>query len=254
MKTLTLNIKPQIIYEDEVLMVVAKPPGLVVHSDGRTAESTLADWLMQERPEISGVGESITTSNGLIIERPGIVHRIDRETSGVLLVAKTRESFAELKRQFQHREVSKIYNAFVWGVPKEREAVIDRPIGKSRTDFRRYSAFTTASGKIREARTDYTVLKNNGGHSYLEVRPLTGRTHQIRVHMHYLGHPIVCDKLYATKRPQALGFERLALHAHSIAFTHPTSGARMQVEAEMPEDFNHAIKLLNNDLPTHHRP
>lgn len=241
-----------ILFEDTDVVVVNKPAGLVVHSDGKTKESTLVDWVLLRYPQTSHVGEPFV-KDGTTIVRPGIVHRLDRETSGVLVIAKTQKAFEHLKRQFQDRKVEKSYNAFVDGEMKNDNGVIDRPIGKSASDFRLRSATRGARGTLREAITEYTVLKRGKGVSFLDVRPKTGRTHQIRVHLKAVNHPVVCDALYAsaaarTERkhghPCKLGFTRLALHARTLSFT-TLSGNALTVEAPLPDDFIHAIKLMD---------
>lgn len=192
----------------------------------------------------------MTLASGEVIYRPGIVHRIDRDTSGVLIVAKTQESFQSLKAQFQDKTVEKVYNTFVYGEMTAGEsATIDRPIAKSRKDFRLWSAQRGGRGEIRDAITNYTVLastdvgRSDLGFSFLEAKPETGRTHQIRVHLKAINHPILCDRLYAPKRKPALGFTRLALHSTSIEFT-TLAGKRMKIEAPFPADFTAAIKEI----------
>lgn len=235
--------KIKIIHEDGDFLVVDKPAGLVVHPDGRTNEKTLVDWILNNRPEIKGVGEPLTLTNGKIIERPGIVHRIDRETSGVLVIAKNQKAFLHLKNQFKENTVSKKYNAFVYGEMKEEKGIIERPIGRSSKDFRLWSAGRGAKGKIREAQTEYIVLKKTPEWSFLEISPKTGRTHQIRVHLKAINHPIVCDKLYAPKQDCILGFERAALHAGSVAFR-GMNGEELYFEAPLPEDFEKALTFI----------
>ncbi len=234
-----------ILYEDDEVLAVNKPAGLVVHPDGRTKEPTLADWLIEKYPSIRGVGETISLTNGGVIEKWGIVHRIDRDTSGVLLVAKTQESFLNLKSQFQARAIKKSYRTIVNGVFKETTGTINKPIGRSTSDFRKWSAEYGARGELREAVTEYKVLgvgtAEGSKLSYLEVNPHTGRTHQIRVHLKAVGHSILCDKLYAPKSPCLLGFDRIALHAFSVVFK-GLSGAEHTVKAPLPEDFKVALK------------
>lgn len=229
-----------ILYEDNDVLAINKPAGLVVHPDGRTKEPTLADWLLEKYPSIHGVGETIPLTKGGVIEKWGIVHRIDRDTSGVLLVAKTQESFLNLKSQFQARTIKKSYRAIAHGVFKEPVGTIDKPIGRSTSDFRRWSAEYGARGELREAVTEYKVLgvgtAEGSKLSYLEVNPHTGRTHQIRVHLKAVGHPILCDKLYAPKSPCVLGFDRTALHAFSIVFK-GLDGVEHMAEAPIPGDF-----------------
>jgi 23S rRNA pseudouridine1911/1915/1917 synthase len=236
-------MEPNILYEDEFVLALDKPSGLMVHADGRSSEKTLVDWLSENRPELEEVGEPQILQNGEVIKRPGIVHRLDKETSGAILICKTPESFAFIKSQFKDRKVEKVYRAFVYGEFKEASGVIDKPIGRSASDFRRWSAEYGAKGELREAVTEYKVLKQDGEHAYIEARPRTGRTHQIRVHMKAVSHPVVCDKLYAPKLPPALGFQRLALHAFSISLELP-NGKGLKIEAPLPEEFKVALEAI----------
>jgi 23S rRNA pseudouridine1911/1915/1917 synthase len=185
--------------------------------------------------------------NGKEIARPGIVHRLDRETSGVIILAKTQESFLNLKRQFQNREIMKIYNTFVYGDLNPpaggKSGVINLPIGRSKNDFRQWSAERGARGELREAITNYSIVKGNKDFTFVEVNPRTGRTHQIRVHFKAISHPVVCDKLYAPKRKCGLGFTRLALHARSLTFR-LQSGETITVEADLTEDFIKALQEI----------
>lgn len=225
------TMKIEILYEDENLLVINKPVGLMVHPDGKSKGPFLTDWLLKKFPETKNVGELW----------PGIVHRLDTGTSGVLVIAKNQPTYLWLKKQFQNRKVSKVYNAFVWGEMKEDRGIIDKPIGRSKNDFRQRSAERGKKGKIRDAITHFVVKKRAQGFSFLEIRPKTGRTHQIRVHLKAVGYPVVGDLLYAPKRPLALGFNRLALHAFSIEFDNPT-GKKIFVTAPLPEDFQIALK------------
>ena len=235
------NVK--ILFENDDVLVINKPAGLVVHFDGKTKESNLCDWVLENYSDLENVGEPLILANGTEIKRPGIVHRLDRETSGVLIIAKNQKSFLNLKQQFKNREIKKIYKTFVWGVMKEDEGEINRPIGRSKKDFRLWSAQRGMRGKVREAVTEYKVLQKNGEFSFLEVNLKTGRTHQIRVHMKAINHPVVGDKLYASKREFALGFERVALHAFSIEFL-ALDGEKIKVEAFLPDDFEKAVKFM----------
>lgn len=254
--------QPSVIFENDHLIAVNKPAGLVVHGDGKTVEPSLCDWLIERWPEMRGVGEPLVLNKGqaneLVIDRPGIVHRLDRDTSGVMIVAKTQESFLFLKEQFQEREIQKTYRAIVWGLVKEDKGVIDRPIGRSKTDFRRWSAERFARGEMRPAITEYKVLNRieGGGtvsgekgktakkgqqnipqnFTYIEAYPKTGRTHQIRVHFKAISHPILCDSLYAPNHPAAFGFTRTALHAFRIK-VQDVGGTEHEFEAPLPEDF-----------------
>jgi len=233
----------EVLYEDDALVVINKPAGLVVHSDGRTKEATLVDWIIHAYPEMQGVGE-VMYRDGVAVARPGIVHRLDRDTSGVMVLARNQETFLHIKKQFKTHTIEKEYRAFVHRTLKNDEGVIDRAIGRSSSDFRKWSAQRGARGEMREAITEYKVLKKGKDVTYLSVIPKTGRTHQIRVHFQAINYPVVCDKLYAQKKECLLGFERHALHAHKITFDLP-SGERKTFEAPLPEDFVHALDILN---------
>ncbi len=239
------SMKISILYENDDFVAINKPVGLVVHGDGKREEETLVDWILEKYPEIKDVGEPIVMTDSAIINRPGIVHRIDKETSGALIIAKNNKSYQYLKEQFQNKEVHKKYNAFVYGELKDEEGIINRPIGRSKNDFRLWSAQRGARGTMREAETYYTVLKKGGGFSYIEVIPKTGRTHQIRVHFKAIHYPIVCDRLYAPKKPCGLGFNRLALHASEITFTN-LNGEKIIIKAPFPKDFIDAVANMNS--------
>jgi 23S rRNA pseudouridine1911/1915/1917 synthase len=244
-KWYNIKMNVEILYEDENVVVVNKPAGLVVHSDGKTEEPTLVDWILEKYPEIKEVGEPGKSANGKTIFRPGIVHRLDRETSGAMLVAKNQNSFEFFKKQFQNHEIKKIYHAFVVGEMKNDEGTINRPIGRSAKDFRMWSAQRGARGEMREAVTEYKVLLKGLGYSFVEVSPQTGRTHQIRVHFKAISYPLVCDSLYAPKHKNTLGFKRLALHSYQVTFSDLNSNLHT-IQAPYPEDFVQAIKLLQN--------
>lgn len=238
-----------LIHEDPHYLILNKPAGLIVHNDGRREESSVVGWVLQEYPDIDGVGEDWINDEGMTIKRPGIVHRLDRQTSGVMIVARTAEMFDHLKSQFKDHQVRKVYKAFTYGWLKDDEGSIRASIGKSRSDFRRWSAQRGARGQLREARTDYRVnqrFEHQGERfSSMTFKPKTGRTHQIRVHAKYMSTPIVADSLYAGKllsRPN-LGFDRQALHAHHITFT-DLSGAEQSYSAPLPDDFKAAEALI----------
>ena len=216
--------EPTILFEDEEVIVLDKPSGLIVYPDGRHDYPALSHWLEKKYPEFH------------------FVHRIDRETSGVLVVARTASAHAFLKKQFQEREIKKTYRAFVYGPLKDERGIINRPIGSGRGGLGPRSA-TQPYGVTREAQTLYRVIANGKEAAYVEAFPKTGRTHQIRVHFSAIQHPIVCDVLYAPSRKPILGFSRLALHAFSIFFEHP-DGRQMSFEAPLPDDFIAAEKLL----------
>ena len=234
------------LYEDDDVLVINKPAGLVVHADRRTVEPTLVDWIVKNYPTIESVGEPIVLADGTAIARPGIVHRLDRETSGAMVIAKNPESFLYMKRQFADRQVHKIYRAFVYGELRDDRGIINRPIGRSANDFRQKSAGRGAKGVMREAITWFKVLKRKDGFSFIEAQPRTGRTHQIRVHFKAVNHPVVSDSLYAAKRAPALGFSRTALHSYKITFK-GRGGKEISATAPYPADFEHAIKLLTSE-------
>jgi 23S rRNA pseudouridine1911/1915/1917 synthase len=239
-----------ILYEDQDIVAVNKPSGLMVHPDGRSEGPFLTDWVLNKFPDTALVGEPARAPDGTEIARPGIVHRLDRETSGVLLIAKTVAGHACLKQQFKDRTIKKKYVAFVWGDLEEEFGTIDRPIGRSSGDFRKWSAQRGARGDKRDAETYWTKLgfaalgeaRDQQSFTLMEAEPKTGRTHQIRVHFAAIQHPVVGDTLYAPNRSKALGFERTALHARSIEFDN-VAGKRVRVEAPLPEDFVKACEV-----------
>jgi len=243
-------MNPQIIKEEKDYLIINKPAGLVVHSDGRTKEKTLCDFLIEKFPEIYGVGEPLNISEEKdgekqekIIDRPGIVHRLDRDTSGVMIVARTQEGFEHFKKLFKDRKNQKAYQAFVYGNIKEDSFIINESIGRSKKDFRRWMSGENARGKLRSAETEFKVLKRSEKKdiTFVEAYPKTGRTHQIRVHLKSVNSPIVADNLYAPNRDPKLGFERMALHAYSIRFK-DLEGEIKEYAAEYPKDFENAIR------------
>ncbi|HEX7724524.1 MAG TPA: RluA family pseudouridine synthase [Candidatus Paceibacterota bacterium] len=250
-----------LLYEDADCVVLSKPAGLMVHPDGRTEGPCLTDWLVGKYPALKGVGETQKTPEGVVLDRPGIVHRLDRDTSGAILVAKTPEAHAFFKEQFQERSVAKKYLAFVWGEMKESFGTITRPIGRSFKGGPKWSAQRGARGEMRDAETYWTRLwtgtavvdsekgQNDEKFSLVQAEPKTGRTHQIRVHLQAVHHPVVADSMYAPKKPVALGFERLALHSWQIEFE-TTDGKRMKILAPLPADFQNAMAALKiKNLP-----
>lgn len=235
--------EPKVIFENEDILAVNKPAGLMVHGDGKNTDPTLCDWLINLYPQIEGVGESLMLVDGREIKRPGIVHRIDRWTSGILLVAKNKEAHAYLKKQFQDREIKKTYYCFCHGHFKETFGTINAPLGRSKGDSRQYTTPAKARGEMREAVTYFEVEKQNKEVAYVKVMPKTGRTHQIRAHMVHIGHPIVGDNVYS-KRESLLGFKRMALHAFSVTFK-TLDGVEKTLEAPLPEDFKEALNLIS---------
>lgn len=235
---------PEVIYEDANVLLINKPAGLAVHEDGRSDESVLTDWVREKYPQMVGVGEEMRLQNGEIIDRPGVVHRLDKDTSGVLLLAKNQETFLFLKKQFKDRKTQKVYHAFVYGEVQDVTGTINKPIGRSKKDFRLWTTHVRG-GKVREAVTRFTRLAVGNGFSYVALEPKTGRTHQLRVHLKSIGHPIVSDERYAPKKDPALGFKRLALHAVALSFENP-NGTHMTIEAPLPKDFKKAKKIFEN--------
>lgn len=234
-----------ILYEDNEVVVINKPAGLIVHSDGRTKEPSVAEWMLERYPESAAVGEPWMSPQGKVVARPGIVHRLDRSTSGVLILAKTQEAHAFLKRQFQERSTEKTYRAFVYGHPAQNQGVIEAEIVRIRAVPPRWGVAREGESRTqRAAVTAWKVLSRGTDAqekvAYLELSPKTGRTHQIRVHLKYLNHPVICDPLYAKGRPCLLGFSRAALHALSLTITLP-SGERRSFEAPVPADFTAAF-------------
>ncbi len=225
-----------ILYEDTDVVAVAKPAGLITHSDGRTQEETAEEWFNERYPHEVTVPASV-----------GYVHRLDRDTSGVLVFAKNAAAYELLRTAFHDREVKKAYLAFVYGTLKEEKGVIDFDIGRSRSDFRLRSAQPKAKVRLREAVTQYEVLgeieKAAQKYSLLKVSPETGRTHQIRVHLKAIHHPIVGDPLYAPNHPAALGIARLGLHAYELDLPLP-AGGRTSIVAPVPSDLAQALAMF----------
>lgn len=254
--------KITILYEDSACLVINKPAGVVVHPDGKSEGPFLTDWILAKYPKVKGVGEPTEIKDGGVIDRPGIVHRLDKDTSGGLLIAKTQPAYEALKKQFQDRTIKKKYLAFIYGKLNDPYGIIDLPIGRSPRDFREYSAGRGARGIMREAVTHYVVLAsrndatNNDGRNkspeiesnctFIEAEPKTGRTHQIRVHFKAIQHPIVGDALYAPNKPLFYGFKRMALHAYTLSFTSPAdpSSKQISITAPLPEDFKFAMKEM----------
>ena len=221
------SIPIKVIYEDADILVIDKPSGMVVHPGAGNRSGTLVNALL-------GRGSDLSTAGGS--ERPGIVHRLDKETSGILLVAKNNRAHRALQEQFESRSLSKTYIALVKGRVEFEEGHVDKSIGKHKKI--RQKRAVSDSETAREAQTRYRVLKRFRYATLLEVKILTGRTHQIRVHMQHLGYPVAGDELYGTRQPG----ERLGLHAAKIEFAHPKTGNIMSFESEWPADFKSMIE------------
>ena len=222
--------QPEILYQDESLLAVNKPAGLLVHGDS----PNLAEWLDKKFPEVKNVGDLPAGRQGTQ-ERPGIVHRLDKDTSGVLIVARNQKTFEYLKNLFQTHQIKKTYLALVWGRVTPKSGLIEKPLGlKSGTTKR--TVHVQNAKMVKEAKTLYRVKTYFENYTLLEVEPLTGRTHQIRVHLASIGHPIVGDNLYG-KKPAPAGLSRMFLHAESLELTLPT-GSRLRISADLPPELN----------------
>lgn len=230
------NIKLDIVYQDSDLLVVNKPQGMVVHPAGKLVSGTLVNALMYSVNDLSGVGGKI---------RPGIVHRIDKDTSGLLVVAKNDFAHLSLQKQIQNKTCFRIYRSVCHGVFKSKQGEVSTYLarGKDRHD----KVFVVPKGQGRLAITHYKVLCSSNGYSYVEWKLDTGRTHQIRVHARYLGHPIVGDKLYGISEKFDLNGQ--LLHAYSLSFVHPKKEERLTFTAPLPDYFEHFLQekgLLQN--------
>lgn len=235
-----------VLYEDADMLVINKPVGYLVHADGRTDAPTVVEWFLTRTPSVVGVGEPGRAQDGKPLDRSGVVHRLDRDTSGALILAKRQVAFEHLKAQFHDRLVRKEYRAVVHGIMKEEWGTITRPIGRSTKDFRLRSAEKGARGVLRDAVTEWKLLSQSTSHAYLALFPKTGRTHQLRVHLKSISRPIVGDTLYTTPQLQGantLGFSRLALHAYRITITIP-NGKTETFEAPLPPDFETALSAI----------
>ena len=245
------DIALDILYEDEAMIVINKPAGMVVHPAPGALTGTLVNALLAH------CGNSLTGIGG--VARPGIVHRLDKDTSGVMVAAKTDMAHSRLSEMFAAHDLDRRYHALVWGMPAARHGTIDAPLGRHRTDRKRQAVMERG----RHAITHYKTLRDLPPFGcLLECRLETGRTHQIRVHMAHLGHGVIGDPLYG--RPKRAGqmpdshsrtalarlraFPRQALHAKTLSFTHPLSGAEMDFSAEMPADMTGLVALIDNAI------
>jgi len=216
------DIPLDILFEDDDLIVVNKPAGLVVHPAVGNPTHTLVNALLHHCPNLSGIGGE---------QRPGIVHRLDKETSGCIVVAKNDHTHNLLSQQFSGRTIQKIYLALASGILRHRAGSITAPLGRHPVHRQKMAVVEDARG--REAHTDYQVLKILDGNTLVQCTLHTGRTHQIRVHLKFIGHPILGDKVYG--KPD--GFERHMLHAWKLGFTHPRTGKALRFRSNIPEDF-----------------
>lgn len=242
-KALPQDIPLAIVYEDPYIVVVDKPAGVVVHPAAGNDQGTMVNALLFHCRDLTGIG-------GVL--RPGIVHRLDKNTSGLLVVAKSDEAHHGLTEQFKRREVRKLYTALVYGNPKEDEATIDTPVGRHPVDRKKMS---TISRRGKEALTRWRVLERYGAATLLEVEIKTGRTHQIRVHLTAAGYPVVGDHVYGNPkrangienvllRTRLRGFKRQALHAAQIGFVHPITHQDMVFSSPLPDDIEELCGFL----------
>jgi 23S rRNA pseudouridine1911/1915/1917 synthase len=238
------SIPLDVVYEDRELLVLDKPAGTVVHPGHGCREGTVVHALLGRGTPLASLGAP---------DRPGIVHRLDRGTSGLLVVAKTNEAHAALAAAFARREVRKRYTALVWGHPRPETGSIERRIARSRADRTRMAVATGG----REASTSYRTLESLPGFALLSLAPRTGRTHQIRVHLQSIHHPVVGDERYGGRpwrgltrvdcRNAVRDFRRLALHAAELGFRHPASGRELTFEAPLPADFEKLLAVLRQE-------
>lgn len=233
------EIKLEVVYQDENIIAVNKPAGLAVHPTSREKYNTLVNGLVARFPEIKNIGDGSKEAWA----RPGIVHRLDKDTSGIMVVARNQNAFDKLKKIFQDRKINKKYLAIVWGKLSQKEGVIEKPIARAGNYRKQVIAGRKTKTKIRPAVTEHKVIKESKNYSLLEVMPRTGRMHQIRVHLASMGHPVVGDAVYGIKYkedPEAL--TRHLLHAKSLEFE--LEGKKYFLEAEIPEEFRNFMGKL----------
>lgn len=226
------DIPLDIVYQDADLAVINKAQGMTVHPANNVYEGTLVNALLYHVKDLSGI-------NGVL--RPGIVHRLDKDTSGLLVIAKNDRAHVELQRQIQQKECRRIYLALLEGVLKTDSGVVDKPIGRSKSDRKKMDIVMDG----RNAITHYTVLERFTNYTLVQFELKTGRTHQIRVHAKYLGHPVVGDKTYGYAKCR-WNLDGQLLHAETLKFTHPTTGEEMSFSAPIPDYFSKVLTSLRN--------
>lgn len=219
------QLELDIIYEDNCILVIDKPAGIAVHPAPGHQNQTIANALINHNPGVSNIGAN---------SRPGIIHRLDMDTSGLLITAKNELAHRKISEQFADRTIQKSYYALVNGIPENSQAIIDAPIGRS--PFNRQQMDIVSTGK--SALTQYEIVDTYKSHSLLKVSPRTGRTHQIRVHLKSIGHPVVGDSMYGKVDPE---LNRHFLHASSISFTHPESGEPLSLKSDLPIQLSQYI-------------
>ncbi len=228
------NLPLEVVYEDGDVIVINKPRGMVVHPAAGHPSGTVVNALLYHCRDLSGI-------NGVM--RPGIVHRIDKDTSGLLMAAKNDLAHVSLAAQLKEHTVNRRYSALVYGTIPHERGTIDAPLGRDPHDRKLYTV-TDRGGK--HAVTHFTVLERFGDYTYAELQLETGRTHQIRVHMKYIGHPLVGDPVYGGRSGRTLGMRGQALHAGTLGFAHPRTGAQMDFTAPLPADMVEALHILRS--------
>ena len=241
------DIPLNVLYEDDVLVVINKPAGMVTHPAPGNRSGTLVNAILAYCSNLSGIGG---------VQRPGIVHRLDKDTSGVLVVAKNDFAHQSLAAQFKEHQVKKIYLALICGIPAQDDGTIIAPIGRS---IRNRKKMAVTNIRSREATTHFKVIERYDSLSFVEVMPETGRTHQIRVHFAHIGHPVVSDQVYGGGRKRAINeahspevkkmiaeLNRQALHAHLLGFLHPSTEEYMEFIAPIPEDIQALLNVLRS--------
>jgi len=243
------DIPLNVLYDDDALIVINKPAGMVTHPAAGNYSGTLVNAILAHCTDLSGIGG---------VQRPGIVHRLDKDTSGILVVAKTDLAHQSLSFQFKERQVKKIYLALICGVPAQDDGTINAPIGRS---TRNHKKMAVTNIRSREATTHFKIIERYGGFSFVEIMPETGRTHQIRVHFTHIGYPVVGDQVYGGGYKRAINeanspklkhmianLNRQALHAHILGFLHPATEEYMEFIAPVPEDIQVVLDALNEKV------
>jgi 23S rRNA pseudouridine1911/1915/1917 synthase len=259
-KEIKNKMQIEVLYEDAGIVVINKPFGIAVHADGKMTEHTIVDWVVEHYPSAVNVGEDIETGGISVIKKSGIVHRLDKDTTGALIICKTEKAYRKMKLQFMNHEIKKEYVAICYGWPKTDTGIINTPIARSKSDFRKKEIAInkkggdTHRGEEREALTRYKVMnkKEIDGEKIAMIAfyPETGRMHQIRVHTKSIGHPIIGDILYGYKKVEfedalyGKNKRRQLLHAKSIEFVNPSNRyeegekkEKQKVECKLPKDF-----------------
>lgn len=231
--TVAQDIPLDILYEDDDLIIINKPQGMVVHPAAGHSDGTLVNALLMH------CGDNLSDINGVV--RPGIVHRIDKDTSGVMMAVKNNETHVKISEMMSRHEIERVYRTVVYGIVSEEKGTIDAPIGRSNKDRRKMTVTTDGKPSV----SHFEVISRYREGTDLKVVLETGRTHQIRAHMTYIGHPVLGDPLYASKR-NAFGLEGQCLHSKSIRFIHPRSGEELYFESELPDYY---VDLLNRLTP-----